>query len=103
MEGSEEEEGEDEEEFWKALKGFFLEYKVQIGSLITAFAKNVERGPLLKFGAMIASFILIIIIIGILAYLGIIGVISGDAVAFLMGTIVGYLFSFLRYHIISIQ
>jgi len=92
---------EDEDEFWKMAKEFFVAYKDQIGKIIGAFAKNVERGPVLKFWTSVMTFGLIIIVLVIVAYLGILHIISGDAVAFLVGSVIGYLFSFLKQHLIG--
>ena len=147
---------EDEDEFWKMAKEFFVAYKDQIGKMqllvagdvwwmlsagpngdVTphaakldpaknpkwldlvglndsgsggarciyeldgAFAKNVERGPVLKFWTSVMTFGLIIIVLVIVAYLGILHIISGDAVAFLVGSVIGYLFSFLKQHLIG--
>jgi len=96
-----EDDEEDEDEFWKMAKELFVAYKDQIGKIIDAFAKNVERGPVLKFRTSVMTFALIILVILVVAYLGILHIISGDAVAFLVGSVIGYLFSFLKQHLIG--
>ena len=94
---------EEEEEGMDWLKEILHDYKGEIGSILRAFAKNVEKGPLFKLGTLIAGLLIIVVLIGVIAYLSILGIISGDAVAFLIGAIAGYLFSFLRQHIIGVS
>ena len=97
-------EGEDEDdEFLKALKAFFAAYKDDIGGIIRAFAKNIEEGPQMKFKGMLTIFGLLVVIIITIAYLSIQHIVSGDAVAFLIGSIVGYLFSFLRHYVVGVS
>ena len=99
-EGENDENGD--EAFWRGLRDFFVAYKNDIGSIIRAIAKNVEEGPRLKFKAMISTFGLLAFIVLVLGYLTTQHVVSGDAFAFLVGAIVGYLFSFLRHYVLGV-
>ncbi len=98
---AEDEEPQDDE-FIKALKEFFTAYKDDIGTIIRAYGKNIEQGPKLKFEGMLAIFGLLVVIIAAIGYLSILRIVSGDAVAFLIGSIVGYLFSFLRHYVVGV-
>jgi hypothetical protein len=91
------------DEFMQAVREFFSAYKDDIGTIIRAYGKNVEQGPRMKFLAMLSIFALLAVIIGVLAYLSVLGIVSGDAVAFLIGSIVGYLFSFLRHYVVGLS
>lgn len=98
---AEDEEPQDDE-IAKALKEFFTAYKDDIGTIIRAYGKNIEQGPKLKFKGMLAIFGLLVVIIATIGYLSILRIVSGDAVAFLIGSIVGYLFSFLRHYVVGV-
>src|SRR3989454_11459407 len=99
---NEEEEPQDDE-FIKALKEFFTAYKDDIGTIIRGYGKNIEQGPQMKFKGMLTIFGLLVVIIVTIAYLSIMRIVSGDAVAFLIGSIVGYLFSFLRHYVVGVS
>jgi len=79
------------------LLGEFLHrHEEQIGKVITAIAKNMEEGPKerrrntwLVLGFMVA-------IVGMVSVLGFLRLISGDSLTSLIGSVVGYSFSFLR-------
>jgi hypothetical protein len=98
-----EEEEEEEFDFYHVLRDFFSAYKEEIGSIIKAFGKNIEEGPKMKLRAMIATFLMLAFIISILAFLTYEEILSGEALAFLCGTIIGYLFSFLRTSMVGVS
>ena len=98
-----EDEEPQDDEFIKALKEFFTAYRDDIGTIIRAYGKNIEQGPQMKFKGMLTIFGLLVVIIVTIAYLSITHIVSGDAVAFLIGSIVGYLFSFLRHYVVGVS
>ena len=92
----EEPEDDSDDDDWDGLWIFLEDHKPEIGQIISAFAKNLEKGPGLKLRVMLAIFSLVAVIVLVLAWLTLDGVVSGDAFTFLIGSIVGYLFSFLK-------
>lgn len=99
-----EEEGEEEEfDLNRALRDFFRSYKEEIGSIIMAFGKNIEEGPRLKLKAMYVTFLMLAFIIGVLAMLTYLELLSGEGLVFVCGTIVGYLFSFLKTYMVGVK
>jgi len=99
---SDEDEESQDDEFIKALKEFFTAYKDDIGTIIRAYGKNIEQGRQMKFEGMLTIFGLLVVMIITIAYMGIMHIVSRDAVAFLIGSIVGYLFSFLRHYVVGV-
>ena len=97
-----EEEEYDDTWLMESIKNFFKEYKDDIGSILRAWAKNIEKGPGYKFWTMVSGLLIVVFLISVVAYLSTLGIVSGDAVAFLIGAIAGYLFSFLRQHIFGV-
>lgn len=102
MPANDEEDESANDEFVKALKEFFTAYKDDIGTIIRAYGKNIEQGPQMKFKGMLTIFGLLVVIIITIAFLSLTHIVSGDAVAFLIGSIVGYLFSFLRHYVVGV-
>lgn len=90
------------QEFMIALREFFTAYKDDIGGLIRAFAKNIEEGPRTKFRGMLVVFAMLAFIVIILTVLAFEDIVSGESIVFLVGAIVGYLFSFLRHYVVGI-
>ncbi len=79
------------------LLGQFLQrHEEQIGKVITAIAKNMEEGPKQRERNTWTVLGFMAGVVGIVSALGFLKVISGDSLTFLIGSIVGYSFSFLR-------
>lgn len=93
------EEGADE--FIEVLRDFFTAYKNDIGTVIRAVARNIEQGTRMRLIGMLYTFALLGVIILVLTFLSLQHIVSGDAMAFLIGSIVGYLFSFLRRYVVG--
>ncbi len=93
-ENGEDEEGE--EEFWIAANRFLTDHKKGIGELISVIAQNMRASVRQKGWTTLAVFILLAGIVFAVSFLALIGKVSGEAVAFLVGVTVGYLFTFLR-------
>ncbi len=92
-EGSEE---EDEDAFGEMLKQFLEEHQEPIGEILRAYAHNMKATLRQKGWTTLGVFLLlggIVLAVSLLAWQGIV---TGEAVAFLVGAVVGYLFSFLR-------
>lgn len=81
---------------------FLQQYKEPIGKLIEALSKSVEETPRLKFRAMVSTFLVLVLLFGILSYLTFVGKVSSEAIVFFAGSIVGYLFAFLHKYVIGI-
>ncbi len=101
-EKDEELEEEGEEAFWQALKEFLEDHKEDIGDVIKAYASNMMASLRQKGWTTAGVFILLGGVIGVIAYLALLGIVSGETVAFLVGAIVGYLFSFMRRYILGV-
>jgi sorbitol-specific phosphotransferase system component IIBC len=78
------------------ISQFLERHEAQIGAIINAFAKNIEEGGkqrqrnlIVVMGFMIA----LVLIVSVLAYLH---VLTGESVTFLIGSIIGYSFAFLK-------
>jgi len=93
----------EEEERGFDLNKFLDEYKEPISELIKSFALSLKENPKHKFRSTIAVFSLLGGIVLILSVLCWFGKISGEAVTFLIGTIIGYLFTFLHKYVIGIS
>jgi hypothetical protein len=97
-----EEEMEDEgEDFMEALRDFFTTFRPEVGEIITAFAERMREGPKYKWKTTVGVFLLLAFIIAILAFLTFHEKVSGEGLAFLIGAIVGYLFTFLKQSVIG--
>ncbi len=101
-EEEEELEEEGEEAFWQALKEFLEDHKEDIGDVIKAYASNMKASLRQKGWTTAGVFILLGGVIGVIAFLALLGIVSGETVAFLVGAIVGYLFSFMRRYILGV-
>ncbi len=101
-EEEEELEEEGEEAFWQALKEFLEDHKEDIGDVIKAYASNMKASLRQKGWTTAGVFILLGGVIGVIAFLAVLGIVSGETVAFLVGAIVGYLFSFMRRYILGV-
>lgn len=82
---------------------FLDDHKEAISKIIGGIATVMTESPKHKFRSMIATFLLLGGIIAVLSALCWLGKISGEAVTFLMGTIIGYLFTFLHKYVIGIS
>lgn len=102
-EGGEDEFEGDPEDFWIALGEFLDNHQEDIGVVIRAHAENMRASLQQKGRITLAVFALLGVIIGVIAYLALQGVVGGESVAFLVGAIVGYLFSFMRRYIIGVE
>ncbi len=101
--GEEEEfEEEGEEDFWQALKEFLEDHKEDIGEIFKAYASNMKASLRQKGWTTAGVFILLGGVIGVIAFLAVLRIVSGETVAFLVGAIVGYLFSFMRRYILGV-
>ncbi len=90
------EENGEEDAFGEMLKQFLEEYKEPIGDIMRAYAHNMKATLRQKGWTTLGVFLLlggIVLAVGLLAWQGIV---TGEAVAFLVGAVVGYLFTFLR-------
>lgn len=97
-----EEEEEAEEAFWLAAKQFLEDHKEDIGEIFKAYAENMKATVRQKGWTTIGVFLLLGGIIGTIAFLALRGIVSGETIAFLVGAIVGYLFSFMRRYIVGV-
>ncbi len=91
-------EGEEEEndEGLKLIAEFLERHENQISLAIEAWIKNFEKASTRRLWVIFGVFPLAAIIVAITGYLTYTGKLSGDAFTFLIGSIVGYLFSYLK-------
>lgn len=82
---------------------FLTNHKEAISAIIKSISISMSEAPKLKFRSTISVFLLLVSIISILAALCYVGKVSGEALTFLMGTIVGYLFIFLQKYVVGIR
>ncbi len=87
---------EEDERFVDMLEGFLKRYEAQIGRAIDGWTKNMEKEPERKLRIVLAIVLLVAFSVFALAWLTLAGKVSGDAFAFLIGSVIGYLFSYLR-------
>ncbi len=85
-----------EEAFWLAANRFLTDHKEGVGDLISAFSQNMRSSVRQKGWTTLAVFVLLAGIVFAVSFLAFRGIVSGEAVAAIVGVIVGYLFSFLR-------
>jgi len=81
---------------------FLDDHREAISEIIKGIAVSVKESPKHKFRSMVAVFSLLGGIIIVISVLCVLGKISGEAVTFLIGTIIGYAFSFLHKYVIGI-
>ena len=81
---------------------FLDTHKEAISEIIGGIAILMKETPKHKFRSMMAVFSLLGGIIIVISVLCGVGKISGEAVTFLIGTIIGYAFSFLHKYVIGI-
>ncbi len=98
-----EDEKQDEEDltpFWVMLKQFLDTHQGSIGKVIEGWGRNIEHAERQRWWTTAGTFILLGGIIATISFLALLGIVTGEAVAFLVGAIIGYLFSFIRRFII---
>jgi hypothetical protein len=78
------------------LGDFLKRHEGDIGKIITAFAKNMEGGPRHKQKGLLTVMSFMLVTVAIVSLLGYAKVISGDSITFLVGSIIGYSFAFLK-------
>lgn len=89
----------EEKEFnWNTFLG---DHKEAISEIIKGVSTSMVETPKHKFRSTLAIFTLLGIVILLSSVLCYVGKISGEAVTFLMGTIVGYLFTFLQKYVVG--
>ena len=82
---------------------FAEDHKDAITQIIAGVAASVKEGPKYKLRSTIVAFILLAAVVSMVTGLCLYGRISGEALTFLMGTVIGYLFSFLKESVIGIR
>jgi hypothetical protein len=85
-----------EDQFWELAGNFLRDNQRPIGKLIEAFAGQIEKRFPFILKSLYAVFFVTVFAIVAASLLGWAGVISGDAVAFLFGSLIAYLFAFLK-------
>ena len=78
------------------LTAFLERHEADIAKIIGAFAKNIEEGPKQRqknLQLVMAFMVGLVVIVSVLAYLK---VLTGESVTFLIGSIIGYSFAFLK-------
>ena len=78
------------------IERFLVRHEPQIGTILTALAKGIEEGPKQrqKNLQLVMVFMLsFVVVVSVLAYLR---VLTGESVTFLIGSIIGYSFAFLK-------
>ena len=82
-------------------------YRNEIGEIIKSIpdwlSTSSKYASTLKNRVVLALLILIVMTIGVISWLTIIGEISGEALIFLCGTLIGYIFAFLQKYLGLIQ
>lgn len=81
---------------------FFRDHREAISGFIKNISTLMTETRKQKFRSMLVVMILLGIVISISGVLCSYNKISGEAVTFLMGTIVGYLFTFLQKYVVGI-
>lgn len=81
---------------------FLRDYKDPIGKILEGFASGITEAPRRKFHSLVSVFFMLGVIVAALVALSFFGKVSGDTVAFLFGSIVGYLFAFLQRYVVGI-
>ncbi len=94
-EGEEREEDE-EDAFGEMLKQFLEEYREPIGEILRAYAHNMKATLRQKGWTTLGVFLLLVGMVAAISLLAWQRIVTGEAVAFVVGAVVGYLFSFLR-------
>ena len=84
-----------EERFYSLVSDFIARYEKPIGQAIEVYAKNAEKEPTRRLWQVFAVLVLVGLIVGIVGFLRYVNSVSGDAFAFLIGSIIGSLFGFL--------
>ncbi len=91
---NDEDDGDDR--FFDILGDFLKQYKDQVGRAIDAWARNMEKEPVRRLWITLFTIVLVGFSVGMIGYLTLVGRISSDAFTFLIGSIIGYIFSYLR-------
>ena len=75
---------------------FLDKYKEPIGKIIEAVAKGMETGPRYRLYSMSAFFLVLGFIVALIYQLTITGYLTSEGFSFLIGSIVGYIFSLIN-------
>ncbi len=87
---------EEEDEFVEFLMDFLKRHEKQIGNIMEVWARNMEREPGRRVRMVFGIISLVGLTVGLIGWLTLVGRVSGDAFTFLIGSIIGYIFSYLR-------
>ena len=94
-EGKPEDEFE-EDESMTVIAEFLQRHEKQIAMFLEAWAKNFERDPTRRLWVIFGVLALAGVTLILIGYLTVIGRVSSDAFTFLIGSVIGYLFSYLK-------
>jgi len=77
------------------LDDFIKDYKDQIAHLMDALTKRYAEEPKLQFQFTALVLFVVLVVVGAVVYLGSIKVLTDNTISFILGSVIGYIFSFL--------
>ncbi len=86
----------DKDEDEDIIAQFLQRHEPQIGAIITAFAKNIEEGQKHRQKNLLTVMGFMLSLVVIVSVLATLKVLTGESVTFLIGSIIGYSFAFLK-------
>ncbi len=78
------------------LEEFLQDYKEPIARVINAFGKRYEEEPRQQFKFTALALFIVVCVIASIVWLGSINVLSDNTISFVLGSVVGYVFSFIK-------